>query len=203
MGKSSGGLGRGQRLSLPAGGQRDRVAKPAHPNLHGAMSSLVFTGLAAFLLLSLLKRDWAVYLIIILLPAYQIRFQIQGLPFTFLEGMILILAAVQFISIILSLRAATPTGPGAPISRLRNEVRNNKLQLTLIGLFLLAALISIFVSPVERAAAGIFKAYFAEAVLFYFLVRLIINTREKLENVFKSLMFLVLYLSAYGLYQFV
>jgi len=53
--------------------------------------SLVFTSLA------LIRLDWALLLLISALPTYLIRFKILGLPFTLLEGMILIAFVVWLI----------------------------------------------------------------------------------------------------------
>ena len=146
---------------------------------------LIIVGLLFFATLAILRREYGVYLILLLLPSYQIRFSVFGLPMTFLEGMILILAAVSF-----------------PL--LFRQYRNIQISQYLpILLFLLAGFISIFVSPVRLAAAGIFKAYFFEPVLFFFLVRAIIDTPEKVRRLFQSLSLLVIYLSVFGLYQFV
>lgn len=155
---------------------------------------LIGIGLLAFALVSYFKREWGVYLIILLLPTYQIRFAAAGFPTTFLEGMILILAAVELA--------------GLARSRKLRQVFQEQIVLKLrrnlpILLFLLAAAVSIFVSPVTAKAAGIFKAYFFESVLFYFLVLLIINTEKKLARLVQSLALLVLYLSIFGIYQFV
>jgi len=157
-------------------------------------------GLLFFLILSIIKRELGIYLIILLLPTYQIRFEVFGIPATFLEAIILTMAAVVSFSIILSLR----TQGRAAISELlrRTAPRNDKTVSIFIFLFLLAAGISVFVAPDTVRAAGIFKAYFFEAVLFYFLVRVVIDTREKLENAFRAVSYLVLYLSVFGLYQF-
>lgn len=155
---------------------------------------LIALGLLLFAITSFYKRERGIYLIILLLPAYQIRFQVFGIPATFLEGMILILAAVEFITVIRNPHLLSPLCKGEKEGVIRN---------IFISLFLLAAGISVLVAPDLTRAAGIFKAYFFEAILFYFLVRLIIDSREKQKKIFHSLTLLVLYLSLFGLYQFV
>ena len=142
-----------------------------------------------FLAVAILKREWGIYLIVLLLPSYQIRFQVFGIPMTFLESIILLLGLAQLMNLIRNLR-------------LFGEIKREAVQYIFIFIFLLAAGISVFVAPDTAKAAGIFKAYFFEAVVFYFLVRLIINSREKLEKLYQILTVLVLYLSIYGLYQF-
>lgn len=144
---------------------------------------LIATALTGFFVVSLLRREWAVYLIILLLPTYQIRFHAGPVPMTLLEGMILILVLVEF-------------------KNLLAIVRRDRFTSFLIGLFLAASLVAVFTSPVPRAAAGIFKAYFFEAVLFYFLVRSILTKPEHLGRLAKVFAVLVFYLSLYGIYQF-
>jgi len=157
----------------------------------------IIIGLTIFLIACLWKREWGIYLIILGLPAYQIRFQVFGVPMTFLEGMIILLAAI------LSLRGVLKDDEAISIrTRLLHFIRKDKWTLIFILLFLLAAGISVFIGPDLTKAAGIFKAYFAEAVLFYFLVRLIIDSREKFETLLQVMTLLVLYLSVFGIYQY-
>jgi len=169
------------------------------------MNILIPLSLILFFGVSLYRREWGIYLIILLLPSYQIRFQVFGVPATFLEGMILLLAVSALIQILLSLRGSPRSNPNeiAALAGFRTVARNDKLTTFFIILFLIAAAISVFTAPDMTRAAGIFKAYFLEAVLVYFLIRLIINSREKLEKLFKVFSVMVLYLSVYGLYQFV
>lgn len=175
---------------------------------------LISIGLVLFFSVCLYRREWGIYLIILLLPSYQIRFHVFNIPATFLEGMILLLAAAQFITVIRNPRILSKLSPSLNPSHQGREINTNSsplvgearwgiAQYILISLFLLAAGIAVFTAPDTTRAAGIFKAYFFEAVLFYFLVRLIIDSREKLEKLFQSLALLVLYISVFGLYQFV
>lgn len=154
---------------------------------------LIIIGLLCFTLLAILRRDWGIYFIILLLPTYQIRFSLGFMPMTFLECLILILAGTEFVHLIRKrlLKEA-----------LDKLIKNQPAISGLIILFLLAAAISVSTSPVTIKAAGIFKAYFLEASLFYFLVLLIIDNEKKLLLVWKSLGGLVLYLSVFGIYQF-
>ena len=177
---------------------------------------LLIFALIAFAFVAVARRDWALYLTILLLPSYQIRFQIAGIPMTFLECMIFLLAVVEFAKLVMmSLRGfakgrdevmpkeGPPLADNPPMNRLLHFVRNDKPVAILILLFLLAALISVFTAPDQIKAAGIFKAYFFEAVLFYFLAILIIDDEKKLNMLWRVLSVLVLYLSVFGIYQFV
>jgi O-antigen ligase len=157
------------------------------------ITGLIIFGLALFSILAVLRRDWGIYLIIFLLPTYQIRFDLGPIPLTFLEGMVLILGGVEILDLIRQKRLLSAT---------RQLLDQSRLQTGLILLFLAAALISVFVSPVPVKAAGIFKAYFFEPVLFYFLILLIINTQQKLHKIWQSIGLLISYLSVFGIYQF-
>ncbi|MFH1744900.1 MAG: hypothetical protein ABH881_01885, partial [bacterium] len=53
--------------------------------------------LTLYLIVAIYRLDLAVMLILFLLPSYVIRFQIFNIPFTLLEGMILISFFVWFI----------------------------------------------------------------------------------------------------------
>lgn len=154
---------------------------------------LIFLSLLLFGLLSFWKKELGIYLILLLLPSYQIRFQVFGIPSTFLEGMILILA---FVVIASEARQSLN-----PIGLLRHFIPRNDV-LAFILLLLTAATISIFTSPVPAKAAGIWKAFFVEPVIFSFLVLRIIDTKEKLRHLFLAVTILVIYLSIFGIYQF-
>ena len=156
-------------------------------------TALIILGLLLFSLLVTYKREWGIYLIVLLLPTYQIRFQILNIPATFLEGLILILAIVELFYLIKT-------------NRLKeffvNQIKKPVAQTILIGLFLLAATVSVFVAPDLEKAAGLWKAFFVEPIIFFYLMIQIINAPEKLQKLFKSFAWLVIYLSAFGIYQF-
>lgn len=148
--------------------------------------SLVITSLVLFALLAIWRREWALYLIVLLLPTYQIRFKVWGIPATLLEGMILILAMVE---------------AGAAWKQRSVKFKIDRRGI-FIALFLLAASAAVFVSPVPVQAAGIWKAFFVEPVIFFFLTLRIINDERKLKRLVTTLMMLVAYLSVFGIYQF-
>ena len=110
------------------------------------------------------KPIYAVGLTIILLPTYLFRSQIWFLPFTFLELCIW----VTFL--------------GWLINRLKNK---NSTPYPLIPspykwpiiLILIAATIAIFISPNLREAAGLWKAYFVEPILFFLILINVVRMR--------------------------
>jgi O-antigen ligase len=95
-----------------------------------------------------------VALIVLLLPTYLIRFSIFGIPFTFLEWMIIIVFLIWL--------GVMTVNTGWKQIRLPWK--------WLIAVFLLAATIAIFVSADHRAAWGIWKAYFIEPIMLYLVI---------------------------------
>jgi hypothetical protein len=111
---------------------------------------LVILALLLFFLVSLKRPDISLGLICLSLFTYLIRFKIMGVPFTFLEIMILILFFIWLI---------------------KARIKKEKIIFSSFfwpGTFLLlSGLVAVFVSPDTRAALGIFKAYFIEPILFF------------------------------------
>ena len=100
------------------------------------------------------KPAYAAGLTIILLPTYLFRSKIWFLPVTFLELCIWI----TFIGWVFSLLRTKSYGPKAA---------GYKWPIILI---LLAGTVSVFVSPDKTAAAGLWKAYFIEPIIFFIVV---------------------------------
>ncbi len=103
------------------------------------------------------QPKYALGLMLFLLPTYQIKFQIFKIPFTFLEIMILILFAVWLAK-----------NTKNKELKIKNEIRRlkNSSWFWLICVWLAIATVSMFVAPDLRAAAGVWKAYFIEPILF-------------------------------------
>ncbi|MFA5107312.1 MAG: O-antigen ligase family protein [Patescibacteria group bacterium] len=120
--------------------------------------------LVVFFALAILRFQWASRVLVLLLPAYLVRFSIFGIPFTLLEGMILILFC-------------------AWVGRVIVFREGRKLILPwkwVILFFLAAATASVFVAPELKPALGLWKAYFIEPVLlFLVLVNTVKKTSEK------------------------
>jgi O-antigen ligase len=119
----------------------------------------------------------AMMIIVFALPSYLIRFNIMGLPFTLLEGMILIAFTVWFLkswpTVFLGLRAR--------IRGMKELGRENYPFGLEIILLLIVAFIAAGVAGFSRESLGIFKAYFFEPALFFILL---FNTlgREAIED---------------------
>jgi O-antigen ligase len=108
-----------------------------------------------FIWLSWNYQKCSLFLILLLLPTYQIRWQLFGIPLTFLEILILIsflvwlVKKVRFKEKIFSL-----------------VIRKNFSILILFFFLVLVSGGAIFLSPATRSGAGIWKAYFLEPFLF-------------------------------------
>ena len=125
------------------------------------ITRMIFIVIALLILFGLIAvQDFflGVLIVVGLLPSYLIRFNIIGIPTTFLECMVLILITMWLIR---------------SIPRLYKEgVRgwsDNRIVIPII-LLLLAATIGIFVSPDKHAALGVYKAFYLEPILFFFLI---------------------------------
>jgi len=142
-----------------------------------------------FVWLSWNYQKWSLFLILALLPAYQIRFQIFGIPLTFLEVLILVLFVVWLIK---------------KIKYRQYPVFNYKklgILSLLISLWFLASIIAIFISPDLRAGAGIWKAYFLEPILFLVVFSDVIKNKKDLKLAMGALIFSGLLVALYAFYQ--
>jgi len=140
-----------------------------------------------FLFLAIKNLKLGIFWIIFTLPAYLIRFSVFGFPTTLLEISILLLFVVWLVKQI------------KQVKFYKFSITNYQLLIT-IALFLIAATISIFVSPSIQSAAGIWKAYFIEPILFLIVFVSTIK-REDLKRVFMFSCFNVFLLSIFALYQ--
>jgi len=118
--------------------------------------SLIF-----FLTLAILRLDLAVFMIIAFLPSYLLRFNVLGIPFTFLEAMILISFAVWF------LRAAAPN--------LKNWIKKRRERIPYpysleIMAIIIISFLAVAISGFNTSALGIWKAYFFEPILLFILI---------------------------------
>ncbi|HLC89409.1 MAG TPA: O-antigen ligase family protein [Patescibacteria group bacterium] len=137
--------------------------------------------------LAIKKPVYAAGLTIILLPTYLFRSNILGVPFTYLELCIL----VTFIGWVLNLIFYN-------LQPKTYNLKNYRLPITLI---LLASTISLFLSPSLRAAAGLWKAYFIEPILFFIILTNVIKTKNDKKIILWSLGVSTLAISLLGIFQ--
>jgi putative inorganic carbon (hco3(-)) transporter len=136
-----------------------------------------------FVWLSHSKTNWALYLIVVALPSYLIRFQLFNVPFTLLEAMILLLFLVVLFK-----------------KQIKFELKN--IYTLPIVAILIFATISIFKSTDTIGALGIWKAYFIEPVLLLLIFTSIVKNKIQLNNIFKALGLSVIYLSLIAFWQY-
>ena len=103
--------------------------------------------LILFAILAWRRIDIATGLVIFLLPTYLIRFTVLGIPFTLLEGMILILFLVWVI-------------------KQKNKITFTNYKWWILALLVFSTL-SVLIAPDRMAALGIWKAYFVEPLMLF------------------------------------
>lgn len=117
---------------------------------------------------------WGVLILAATLPSYLIRFSVFGLPTTVLEGMLLILLAVWLRQL------------------WRKQIKydgiyflgkDRQLWLLGAGLLLLAATISVMISPHSRAAWGIWKAYFIEPAILFLIILTTLKSKDQIIKI--------------------
>jgi len=122
-----------------------------------------------FSVLSFLRKDWAFFVLLFSLPAYQIRFSVFGVPSTLLELMILVFAFVwcwenyQIVFKGVRLRFKNFTQ-----KNLDYKVYDYPLAIELI-IILLISWLAMMIAGFSNSALGIWKAYFFEPILLYVL----------------------------------
>lgn len=139
---------------------------------------------AAFAALAYYRPLWLLYLIAALLPTYLIRFQIFGIPFTWLEAMVIILAAALLLRRQIDFK----------------KIRRDYFFWPIIAI-LAAATLAVAVSPDKIHALGAWKAYFVEPAVFYWLMLTVIGVRRQLEGLFWALGLSVIYLALSAIAQ--
>ena len=105
------------------------------------------------------------------LPTYLLRFDILKIPMTFLEGMILILAIVALTKQPHSFLHAWKTLP-------------LPWKIFTIG-SLVTATIALLPAPNVLAGFGVWKAYFVEPIILFFLVRVLVRDQKNLSSLFE------------------
>ena len=136
--------------------------------------------------LSYKKPAYAVSLTILMLPTYLFRSSIYFLPFTFLEVCIWALFIGYFWGMIK-----------------RKEIRRQKLTAYRPQIFfiLLASTISIFIAPNLTVAAGLWKAYFIEPILFFAILINVVKDKKNKEAILWSLGLSAVIISVVAIYQ--
>jgi len=112
-----------------------------------------------FAILSWKRLDWATALVLVLLPTYQIRFSLLGLPSTLLEVMVVILFLTWLVR----------SWQKKELPLLNFKLKNIKpypFSYEIMAV-LIIALIAVIVAGFSNASLGILKAYFIEPIMFF------------------------------------
>jgi len=136
--------------------------------------------------LSYKKPAYAVGLTIIMLPTYLFRSKVWFLPFTFLE----ICIWVIFLGWIITKFVKKDFSFNYP----------KKYRYPIL-LVLLAATISLVISPDLKSAAGLWKAYFIEPILFFLVLIDTLKTKKDKKIILWSLGILSLPIALLAIYQ--
>lgn len=150
-----------------------------------------------------------IYFVILLLPTYLIRFYLFGVPMTLLEGMILLLFLMWLIKLYLNKRLdLTITqwlrNKFQPEATQIKHIRYNLIPTILrwpILLFITAATIALFFSAQTMAAAGIWKAYFIEPIMFLLIFVYHVKKNSQLNKIITGFALLTLIIFIYALIQ--
>lgn len=155
------------------------------------MFEFIFITIFAICFAYLAWRDLklALALIVFLLPAYLLRFQVWFIPMTILELMILIVFGA-----FVWLRITN-----------RYECTNDKLSFSSYKWLILALIffstIAVFVSSNKLASLGVWKAYFIEPILFFIVFINTIKTKKDLKRIFIALGLSAIIVSAFAIFQ--
>lgn len=150
------------------------------------MTLFAIIPLALFAWTSWRDERLGILVLLTLLPTYLVRFSFAGIPFTFLELLILV-ATLRFL---VSLK-----------QRPLHVSQTTKQFFLPVGLLLLSATLSTLVAPDLRAALGILKAYFVEPALVLFLLTQRLDASDR-TSIFTALSIPAVFLSLFGIYQY-
>jgi putative inorganic carbon (HCO3(-)) transporter len=159
------------------------------------MTILIAILLIIFAIISFKRLNFGLSIIALLLPSYLVRFKIGFVPFTLLEGMILVLFLVWLTKKISNQKLR------ASLKEIFYKLRESKFFLPIL-FFLLASIISIFISPNKIAALGIWKAYFLEPIILLFIFIDVIKEKKEKDRILWSLGFSATIVSAIAIFQY-
>lgn len=127
-------------------------------------------------------------LLIVLLPSYLVRFNVLGIPMTFLEGLILISFIIWFIR--------------SGYRNLNFHFRKFNYQYYyLIIAWLLVAIIGLAMAKFSLSALGTFKAYFVEPILLYILIVNVFKNLEDMKKIYVAMAVSAIIVSLFAIYQ--
>jgi len=147
---------------------------------------MLFLLLIPFIFLVWFRPKYALWLTLVLIPAYQIKGMIYNIPVTLLGLMILSLFLIYWLK---------------NIKRTKEFIQNLKDWQWPILIWLIIATSAMFISPDLKAGAGVWKAYFIEPILLLIVFLDLIKTKKDLKLILLAFLSSALIASIYALYQ--
>ncbi|MFH1668238.1 MAG: O-antigen ligase family protein [Candidatus Komeilibacteria bacterium] len=149
-----------------------------------------------------------IYLITLLLPTYLIRFEIFNIPLTLLEGMIWILFLFWLIKLYLDKElnltiSAWLKSKFTKSEREQGSMHNivpHKLRWPVLAI-LATTTIALCWSPNLQAAAGIWKAFFIEPILFFMVMIYHVRKYNHIQKIINALAILSIIIFVYAVIQ--
>ena len=137
---------------------------------------------------------FSLYFVFLLLPTYRVQFEVLGLPFNLLSGIVWLLVLIFFIKNIKKVPSL--------FKNFKVHLKNNifgSFRWPIILIIISAYLATFFVKD-SLGALGLFKAYFLES-LFFFILLVFNLERKDFKNCIYSLQILVFLIFITALYQ--
>jgi hypothetical protein len=138
-----------------------------------------------------------IWILAALLPSYLLRAEIIGVPTTLLEMLVVTLIVVWITKNIRRVQSECSLKKS-----LSQTFRPLSIEFAFPILFLLISAIAVFASPDKIAALGIWKAYFLEPIILFFIVKNEIKKDPVLsDKIFEALGFCAIFLSIVAIVQ--
>lgn len=156
------------------------------------MEISIILALIFYAFIAYLRLDVAVFLLIALLPSYLVRFDVLGIPATFLEAMILISFAFWFVK--------------TTRLKVHSWFKQRKKRMPYpfaieISLILLIAFIAAGIFGINTAALGVLKAYFFEPIALYIVIMNVLPGKKGRETIVLGLLIGALGTAAFAIFQ--
>ncbi|MBU1202593.1 O-antigen ligase family protein [Patescibacteria group bacterium] len=156
--------------------------------------NFIFTAsLLVFIFTAYKKTIWAIAAIITLLPSYLWRFNILGMPTTFLELMIVLLFIIWLI------KEKRYKKINFFLKRKSENQVPYKLRL-LLSVWILASVLAWLVNP-TYSALGLWRAYFLEPIMFFLVFIYTVKDKEDIKIIINGLGLLLAWLFVVAMYQ--
>ena len=158
------------------------------------MEYFFYTGLIFFGVIAWVNQRLGLYVLLALLPTYLLRTQIFGIPTTWLELGIYVLFFVWVLKSLLKKNL---------LLTLKELYTSYRVLWLVLLVWLLSALLATIMSPDLRLSAGVFKAWWFDALL---LSALILTYTRRIKHVQETILSLLVgasIISLYGLIEYI